>query len=202
MTIAEQGARPTGLSGTFMGHMMNRYHTSIYKQILKPYLPSSGADILDVGCGGGKFLSYLGTLDPSWQLNGTDHSMEMVALARKTNKETVKSGRTMIVKGDVMMIPFGDESMNFVTANETVQFWPDIDVSFKEILRVLKPGGRFLIINRYPKPGTKWWYNAKIKSAAGFKRKLIKTGFSNTVCDIETKPGWIIVSAEKFRYIE
>ena len=49
--------------------------------------------------------------------------------------------------GDVRSLPFEDESIDIVTAFETIYFWNDIEECFKEIYRVLKMGGQFLICN-------------------------------------------------------
>ena len=44
-------------------------------------------------------------------------------------------------------LPFEDESVNIVTAFETIYFWKNIEVSFREIHRVLVKDGQFLICN-------------------------------------------------------
>lgn len=49
--------------------------------------------------------------------------------------------------GDVKKLPFKDESIDIVTAFETIYFWNDIEECFKEIYRVLKKDGQFLICN-------------------------------------------------------
>lgn len=47
---------------------------------------------------------------------------------------------------DVGALPYGDGAFDLVTAFETVYFWPDLEKAFQEILRTLKPGGRFLLV--------------------------------------------------------
>ena len=42
---------------------------------------------------------------------------------------------------------FADDWFDAVTAFETVYFWPDLPQCFREVCRVLKPGGTFLICN-------------------------------------------------------
>ena len=44
-------------------------------------------------------------------------------------------------------LPFEDESIDIVTAFETIYFWKNIEVSFREIHRVLIKDGQFLICN-------------------------------------------------------
>ena len=43
-----------------------------------------------------------------------------------------------------MELPYEKEKFDFVTAFETVYFWPDLNKSFSEVYRVLKPGGMFM----------------------------------------------------------
>ena len=68
-------------------------------------------------------------------------------MASEINKEAIESGRCEISLGDVRILPFEDESIDMVTAFETIYFWNNIEECFKEIYRVLKMGGQFLICN-------------------------------------------------------
>ena len=43
-----------------------------------------------------------------------------------------------------MRLPYEDGKFDLVTAFETVYFWPDLNKSFSEVYRVLKPGGMFM----------------------------------------------------------
>lgn len=47
----------------------------------------------------------------------------------------------------VAALPFKDNAYDMATAFETVYFWPDIEKSFAEVRRILKPGATFLIVN-------------------------------------------------------
>ena len=49
--------------------------------------------------------------------------------------------------GDVRHLPFDDGSFDLVTAFETVYFWPEIGDTFREVFRVLRPGGAFAVTN-------------------------------------------------------
>ena len=49
--------------------------------------------------------------------------------------------------GDVRHLPFDDRSFDLVTAFETVYFWPEIGDTFREVLRVLRPGGALAVTN-------------------------------------------------------
>lgn len=61
------------------------------------------------------------------------------------------------VKQSIFLVPYSTSQFDIVTAFDTINYWENIKKSVMEIYRVLKVGGKFLIINGYPKKGTKWW---------------------------------------------
>ena len=102
-----------------------------------------------------------------------------------------------LLYGSVSKIEIENNSIDLVTAFETIQFWPDIYIALSQIFRILDKNGRFLIINRYPKEGTKWWKLANIKSGNDYKTKLESAGFVDISIDLSFKNGWIIVEGRK-----
>jgi ubiquinone/menaquinone biosynthesis C-methylase UbiE len=197
MGIEKQGLKPTGFIGKIFGLMMNKYHTSFYINYFKNNLPKDNSTILDIGCGGGKFLNYLSKKNNSYLLYGLDHSEEMVTLSQKINRQAIAQKRVEIFQGSVTMIPLDNSQLDLVTAFETVQFWTNINDSFREIIRVLKKGGDFLIINRYPPENSKWWKMAKIKSDKEYRLQFENSGFDKISIDLKYKKGWIIIKGTK-----
>lgn len=197
MGLEKQGSKPTGKTGYFIGKMMNIFHTGFYKKYYNKVLPDNSISILDIGCGGGSLIKYLINKNRKYKLFGLDHSEEMVLLSKNVNKKPIKNGQAFIECCSVTKLPFENETMDIVTANETVQFWPDISESFSEIYRVLKKDGRFFIINRYPPEGSKWWKMAKLKNEKDFNNAFLKAGFTQIDLDLKTRKGWIIAKTIK-----
>ncbi|WP_099208721.1 class I SAM-dependent methyltransferase [Urinicoccus timonensis] len=132
-------------AGRFMLKSMNKGHEKLARWG-RSYLKIDQEDtILDLGCGGGRNIEYF--LAKANKVYGMDHSGMSVKMSREINKEAIESGRCEISLGDVKSLPFKDESIDIVTAFETIYFWEDIVECFKEIYRVLKKGGQFLICN-------------------------------------------------------
>ena len=131
--------------GRFMLRSMNKGHEKLarwgrsYLNIDKNYI------VLDLGCGGGRNIEYF--LTKADKVYGLDHSDTSVKMASEINKKAIDTGRCKILVGDVKSLPFEDQSIDIVTAFETIYFWDDIEKCFKEIYRVLKNGGQFLICN-------------------------------------------------------
>jgi ubiquinone/menaquinone biosynthesis C-methylase UbiE len=196
MGLEKQGGKPKGILGMWIGRLMNKCHTSFYINYFNT-LPSDNSKILDIGCGGGKFIHFLASSNKTYMLFGLDHSAEMVDLSQKINRVPIEQNRVGIFHGSVTKIPLDNSQLDLVTAFETVQFWPDINISFMEVARVLKEGGEFLIINRYPLENSKWWRMAKIKSDKNYRLLLEKSGFTKISIDTEYKKGWILVKGTK-----
>lgn len=131
--------------GRFILKSMNKGHEKIAKWG-RSYLNIDEAyTVLDLGCGGGRNIEYF--LTKANKVYGLDHSEASVKMASEINKEAIKSGRCKILVGDAKSLPFKDGSMDIITAFETIYFWNDIEECFKEIYRVLKKDGKFLICN-------------------------------------------------------
>jgi ubiquinone/menaquinone biosynthesis C-methylase UbiE len=199
MGIERQGSRPTGRIGRLIGMLMNGLHTEVYVSFLDGRLPPDDSVILDIGCGGGRFVKYLSGKNCTYKLLGVDHSHEMVELSRQVNRNRtgVEGRQVTIMHASVTEMPIESNSVDLVTAFETVQFWPDMGKSFSEVMRVLRSGGTFLIINRYPREGSKWWKRAQIRSDREYAEKLERAGFASVVTNLNYRKGWIAATATK-----
>ena len=135
--------KPEGKLGNIQLKSMNKEHTPVSLWGLKHLNISPDDVILDIGCSGGLNINRMA--QTAKKVYGVDYSIESVNLSKEVNEDLIKEGRVEVHEGNVMDLPFEDNSFDIVTAFETVYFWPDIVKSFGEVKRVLKPGGMFLI---------------------------------------------------------
>ena len=133
------------LGGKIMVKGMNKGHEKLASWARSFLNIKEGDRIIDLGCGGGRNVQYFST--KAKYVYGVDYSKMSVKVSRELNEKEIKAGRCEIFEGDVSEIPFEDESLDIVTAFETIYFWKDIEKAFKEIHRVLGVGGTFLICN-------------------------------------------------------
>ena len=108
---------------------------------------SPDAKIRDCGCGGGANIRRLLKKYPQSIVKGVDYSAVSVEKARRLNRDAIADERCAVWQGSVAKMIFAASWFDAVTAFETVYFWPELTQSFREVLRVLKPGGTFLICN-------------------------------------------------------
>ncbi len=194
------GSKPIGIKGRFAGIIMNLIHNNQYKKIIKKHLIDkidikNQISILDVGCGGGKTISIFSSLLKNAKIFGIDHSMDMVSLSKKINKKGIRDGNVNIIQGDVSKLLYENDFFDIITAFDTINFWNDFDKSINEIKRVLKLNGIFLIVNGYPKKGTKWWDFVRLKNDKEYREALSKHSFKEIKIMIEKNT--IILQANK-----
>lgn len=99
----------------------------------------SGANVLDVGCGSGRFLHLLAERSPHFRLLGLD------AAARPLRLLSPGIGR---IAAGALNLPFGDAVIDASFAIESLEHSLRPHLAVAEMLRVLKPGGRLLLIDK------------------------------------------------------
>ncbi len=163
---------------------------------------SADARVLDCGCGGGANIKALLKKCPQGVVKGIDYSAVSVGKAKKVNKAAISEGRCTVLQGSVADMIFADGWFDAVTAFETVYFWPDLTRCFREVCRVLKPGGTFLICNECSgdtDKDDKWTEKVDgmtIYRDTQLKAALEQAGFSDVEVHKNEK-GWLCVTARK-----
>ena len=147
MSFFENTRKPVGFGGKIMVAMMNFGHSAMAEWGLRFLKPAPDAMVLDCGCGGGANIKTLLKLCPNGKVQGIDYSAVSVEKTRKVNARAIAAGRCTVQQASVAELPFEAEQFDVVTAFETVYFWPELAQNFREVYRVLKPGGVFFICN-------------------------------------------------------
>ena len=201
MSFFENTRKPTGIGGKLMVNLMNLCHRPLAGWGMK-FLPlPADAKVLDCGCGGGANIRKLLKKCPQGVVKGIDYSPVSVEKARQRNAEAIREGRCVVWQGSVEQIIFASGWFDAVTAFETVYFWPDLLQCFREIHRVLKPGGTFLICNECgdANSGEKWTEKINgmtVYSGAELKIFMENAGFHNVQIHAD-KLGWLCVTGQK-----
>ncbi len=98
--------------------------------------------ILDLGCGAGLDLYfYAKAAGEGAKVYGLDISEDMVAKA-KSNMDVVGAKNVEVRQGHSDNLPFNDNFFDIVASNGIYNLSPDKEKVLREVLRVLKPGGR------------------------------------------------------------
>ena len=195
----DQCMKPHGDEGIETIKRMNENHKPISEFAFECVDFTRDAKILDIGCGGGinieKFLKLT-----SNDVDGLDYSEISVAESTKRNES---SGRCKIFKANVCDMPIEDDSYDLVTAFETIYFWPEISETFKEVSRIVKPNGQFMIAQgtdgNHP-DDEKWLATVEgmsVYTGPELEKYLLDGGFSSVKSYVKENDHILVVIAQK-----
>jgi ubiquinone/menaquinone biosynthesis C-methylase UbiE len=110
-----------------------------------------GRNVLDLGCGTGRWLSRLSSMGPRTVV-GIDLSAAMLRIAGK------KIGiRDRLVLGDCLQLPFRDSVFNFVLSSFSLNHIKDLKAVANEVARAVNLRGRLLICEMHPEAYARGW---------------------------------------------
>lgn len=135
-------------------------------------------DALEIGAGTGFFLLNLAQAGVVDRVALTDISPGMVQAAMR-NAESLGmavDGRT----ADAERLPFDDASFDLVVGHAVLHHIPDVETAFREVLRVLRPGGRFVFAGEPTRHGDRlarplsratWWLSTRLTALPGVRER-------------------------------
>ena len=135
------------------------------KKAIKLLLPAKPERILDVATGTGDFaLTSYEILKPE-KITGIDISEGMLELGRKKISKAGLNDHIELLNGDSEAILFEDNSFDAVTVAFGVRNFENLEQGLSEIKRVLKPGGRLIVLEctKPSMPVVKQFYNFYMK---------------------------------------
>jgi arsenite methyltransferase len=115
------------------------------RQVLEALKPAAGEHVLDIGAGPG-LLAYdiAAAVGPTGRLEGIDASGAMVAMsAKRCAEQSWAEFRT----ADAAQLPYPDHSFDAAVSTQVYEYVPDVPAAIREQHRVLRPGGRAVIMD-------------------------------------------------------
>ena len=116
-----------------------RFHDALYRDVIRRHL-KPGARMLDAGCG--RHLTF------SREFAAVAH---VVGVDLESTFETDNQRAPFAVRGDVTALPFASDHFDIVISRSVVEHLVDPEQAFREFNRVLRPGGKVVILtpNKY-----------------------------------------------------
>lgn len=209
VTQAGDPGNPHGVYGERMLERMNRSHADVTNWALDLLSYEAGERVLDIGCGGGATMGRIAqrirTAGGGGHVSGVDHSEVSCETSRRQNQEAIRAGRMDVTCASVESLPFPDDSFDLVATVESFYFWPNPQSSLAEVARVVKPGGRFLLVaDVYRRPDLApetlqniERYHLTVLTPDEYEELLVRAGFSRAKAHLREGTTWIAVEAVK-----
>jgi len=106
-----------------------------------------GEDVLDIGSGPGLLAWEMAAdVGPGGSVLGIDPSESMLAIARRRERGA-NSAPVTLTAGDACTLAFADDSFDAAAATQVYEYVADMPAALAEAYRVLRPGGRLLILD-------------------------------------------------------
>ncbi len=143
--IARQSGHPTGILGRLLARIMAIESVTVNRRALELLELEEASTVLEVGFSHGRTLARVAELAPKGFVAGIDISAEMVQMAWRHNRNSIAKGLIDVKCAGSDRIPYPDESFDRVYAVHTLYFWNDPLAHLREIYRVTRVGGRFVL---------------------------------------------------------
>ena len=116
-----------------------RFHDALYRELIRRHL-EPGARLLDAGCG--RYLRFCREFSPIAHVVGID---------LEPSFDTDNRTPPYAIRGDIGALPFPSECFDMVISRSVVEHLEDPPRVFREFFRVLRPGGKVVILtpNKY-----------------------------------------------------
>jgi len=144
--IAEQARHAHGPLGRLIAFIMARETWAENQRAIAALDLRRSDHVLDIGCGHGRSLATLAA--HGGNVIGVDPSDLMAEIAVTRNRALVRAGRVQVMIATAADLPAADAAFDKALCVHVIYFWKDLDASFREIARVLKPGGRLVLVFR------------------------------------------------------
>ncbi|MEM7794663.1 MAG: class I SAM-dependent methyltransferase [Cyanobacteria bacterium P01_C01_bin.118] len=120
------------------------FYQAIHKRLLDYVELPEQAKVLDIGCGTGRLLNRLAAKYSELQGIGLDFSAEMLHQARRSNRHRP---RLIFVQGNAAPLRFVDNQFDAVFNTISFLHYPNPEQVLAEVYRVLRPDGRFYLVD-------------------------------------------------------
>ena len=197
--------KPQGEEGAQMLRRMNDSHAAVTQWALGFLAFQEQDQALDIGCGGGATLARLSARIGGGHITGVDYSAVSVALSQETNAPDIAKGKMEVLEASVEALPFANDSFHKIVTVESFYFWPDPVENLKEVRRVLKPDGVFLLVaDIYQKEGLSKEtleniarYELLNPTPEEFTAMFQQAGFAESRVHTKEGTNWICVEGHK-----
>lgn len=158
------------------------------EQLYENVASTAKSPYLDIGCGPGNYTIAL--QNKGLEMWGIDPSSKMLETAQ------AKSDTCHWILGSAENIPAGDNFFEGITGILTLHHWKDFTAAFKELYRVLKPGGKMVFFSSTPQQMENYWLNHYFRVM--LRDSIVQMPSYETIAAAAVNAGFTMLPAETY----
>ncbi len=188
--LADQLRLPHGENSGIVTDLMAKSNKQLYDFTYQNLNLFPNMNILEIGPADGHFVDELFKMESEVGYKGVDLSDDMIEAARMRNADLVNKGKAEFIKGDINDLPFTEDSFDRIFTVNTLYFWSDPGKGVRELLRVLKPSGKLMIVIRSKESMEKMpftQFGFRMYTNDELSELLTSNGFSSTKISLITE---------------
>ena len=120
----------------------------LWRHSVAKQIPSSSSQsILDIATGtADQLITICKKFHHVQYAVGIDMSLEMLSIGKRKVEKKNLNKLIKLIHGNALQLPFQDDSMDVITITFGIRNLVDIDIALTEMKRILKPGGKLIIL--------------------------------------------------------
>lgn len=124
------------------------------------------SQVLELGCGGGWLTAFLSRFDAIKTIYALDSSRHFIRslLPEVLSRMSGNVKKVESIEGLFSPLLFDDKALDLVVASSAVHHADNLEIIFREVSRVLKPDGYFILLNETPRGGFRYFISAVLAS--------------------------------------
>lgn len=164
-------------------------------QLVKQFFGNQPEVVVDISCGSGIMARRLVKSGEYKQAIALDYSELMLKeLQQNIKQENIPPTKITIIRGDVEVLPFADNSIDAIYSGAAMHCWPNAERGIENIYRVLRTGGK-LFATTFLKPLPSVIF--RFFSVDELQDIMLKVGFSQEFVQVERRGVYGIIRCVK-----
>lgn len=143
--VGRHAQKPTGFVGRFLAKLMTRTTLPSSRWTAEVLQVQPTDHVIEVGFGNGASIQHLAVLANEGRVVGVEVSDTMIAVATKRNAAAISDGLVELIKSDGEKLPLPGAVFDKACTINTVYVFPEPTAVFREMYRVLRPGGTIAV---------------------------------------------------------
>jgi SAM-dependent methyltransferase len=188
--LGAQLRSPRGWPGCLLARLLGPLNADSNQRAVEALAIEAGEKVLELGFGPGDALRLMAQSQPNAFISAIDHSQTMVVHAARRLQSSLPTRSVTLLQGRLDSLPFRDDVFDKLLAVHVAYFFAPDGPELREAHRVLRQGGRIVLLVTSKDALTRWRFDAlpshRLLDQKNIVDELSRAGFERHAISIST----------------